>query len=355
MTWFRVRLTEEERRIVNEERGSHPNLRVREKMLVLWLLHCGSTREKAAEIAGVGRATVQRYVAAFRNGGLDGLRQWSPHRPLSEMAAYRDVIRESFEKQPARTVAEACERIFQLTGLRRGPSQVRKFLTDMGLKFQRVRMIPVPPQKNLAEHVQTQTTFHDNELKPQLDAAQAGHGHVFFVDAAHFVFGTFLCCLWSFTRIFIRAASGRQRFNVLGAWNAVTRQLIAVTNTTVVNTETMCELLRKLAELGLIGPITVVLDNARYQRNAIVQELAKELGITLLFLPSYSPNLNLIERLWKFTKRRALYGRYHPTFADFRAAIQKTLDGIPTTYAEELKTLMTLNFQQFEDVSLMAA
>jgi transposase len=207
----------------------------------------------------------------------------------------------------------------------------------------------------LAEHVQTQTTFHDNELKPQLDAAQAGQGHVFFVDAAHFVFGTFLCCLWSFTRIFIRAASGRQRFNVLGAWNAVTRQLIAVTNTTVVNTETMCELLGKLAELGLLGPITVVLDNARYQRNAIVEELAKELGITLLFLPSYSPNLNLIERLWKFTKRRALYGRYHPTFADFRAAIQKTLDGIPTTYAEELKTLMTLNFQQFEDVSLMAA
>ena len=167
---------------------------------------------------------------------------------------------------------------------------------------------------------------------------------MFFVDAAHFVFGTFLCCLWSFTRIFVRAASGRQRFNVLGAWNAVTRELIAVTNTTVVNTETMCELLRKIAALGLTGPITLVLDNARYQRNAVVQALASQLGITLLYLPSYSPNLNLIERLWKFIKRRSLYGRYHPTFAEFQAAIQENLDGLPTTHAEQLESLMTLNF-----------
>ena len=178
---------------------------------------------------------------------------------------------------------------------------------------------------------------------------------MFFVDAAHFVFGTFLCSLWSFVRLFVRAASGRQRFNVLGAWNAVTRQLIAVTNTTVVNTETMCDLLRKIADLGLTGPITLVLDNARYQRNAVVMALAEQLGIRLLFLPSYSPNLNLIERLWKFIKRRSLYGRYHPTFADFRTAIEETLTNIPTQHANDLASLMTLNFQQFENVLLMAA
>jgi len=210
------------------------------------------------------------------------------------------------------------------------------------------------PKKSLTEHVATQREFLQTELQPALDAAAAGNGQVFFVDAAHFVFGTFLCCLWSIARIFVRAASGRQRFNVLGAWNAVTRQLIAVTNTTVVNTDTMCELLRKIAAQNLTGPITVVLDNARYQRNQVVQSLAVNLGIRLLFLPPYSPNLNLIERLWGFAKRQSVYGKYHADFASFRTAIESTLANLSTTHASRLKTLMTLTFQEFDDVSLLA-
>lgn len=201
----------------------------------------------------------------------------------------------------------------------------------------------------------TQREFLNTELQPVLDSAQAGSGHVFFVDAAHFVFGTFLCCLWCFGRIFLRAASGRQRYNVLGAWNAITRQLLAVTNTTVVNTETMCELLRKIAAQNLVGPITLVLDNARYQRNQVVQDLAAQLGIRLLFLPSYSPNLNLIERLWGFMKRQSVYGKYHANFASFRSAIEATLARLSTTHATKLKTLMTLKFQELDDVSLLAA
>lgn len=211
------------------------------------------------------------------------------------------------------------------------------------------------PKKSLDEHVTIQAAFLEEHLTPALEAAQSGQGHLFFVDAAHFVYGTFLCCLWSFTRLFVRAASGRQRFNVLGAWNAITRELISVTNTTVVNTQTMCELLRKLAALKLAGPVTLVLDNARYQRNAVVMALAEELGIRLLFLPSYSPNLNLIERLWRFTKRRSLYGKYHACFADFKAAIEQTLAGIPSQHAEELESLMTLKFQTFENVALLTA
>ena len=214
---------------------------------------------------------------------------------------------------------------------------------------------PGPPKKDLPDHVADPKVFLDTQRKPRLDRAVAGKGHVLFVDAAHFVYGTYLCCLWSILRVFVRAASGRQRFNVLGAWDAVTRTLTTVTNTTVVNTDTMCDLLRAVAARNLPGPVTLVLDNARYQRNDAVKERAKELGIELLFLPSYSPNLNLIERLWRFTKRTAIYGKYHPTFAEFRAAVEDVLARISTKHADKLASLMTLNFQEFEDVSLLAA
>jgi transposase len=203
--------------------------------------------------------------------------------------------------------------------------------------------------------VKAQAAFLEGELKPRLAEAGAGQRRVFFVDAAHCVYGSFLCCLWSFVRLFVRAASGRQRFNVLGAWDAVTRELVSVTNTTVGNALTMCELLGKIAAKGLAGPVTVVLDNARYQKCALVQDLAKQLGITLLYLPSYSPNLNRIERLWRFIKREALYGRWHPTFADFKAAIEGTISELGNKHKDKLASLMTLNFQVFDDVSLLAA
>jgi len=197
--------------------------------------------------------------------------------------------------------------------------------------------------------------FLDTQLKPRLDRAVAGRGHVLFVDAAHFVYGTYLCCLWSILRVFVRAASGRQRFNVLGAWDAVTRTLITVTNTTVVNTDTMCELLRAVAARGYVGPVTLVLDNARYQRNDVVKGRATELGIELLFLPSYSPNLNLIERLWRFVRLEALNSIYHEKFEDFCAAIDGCLDGLSTVHKGEMETLMTHKFQLFADVPLLAA
>ena len=147
MAWLRITLTDAEQAVVDAERDAHPDAHVRRKMLVLRLLHCGVTRDKAAEVAGLGRATVQRYVAAYRDGGLDGLRQWDVVGPVSDMAAHTEAIRESLTSAPVRTVAEACDRIETLTGIRRQPTQVRTFLAGLGFRWRRVRAIPVPPKK----------------------------------------------------------------------------------------------------------------------------------------------------------------------------------------------------------------
>src|SRR5262249_61733437 len=118
MLVFRVALTEDEQRVVNVERDSHPEAHVRRKMLVVWLLHCGLTRTKAAEIAGLSRPTVQRYVAAFRAGGLDGLRRWGVRGPVSDLGAHTPAVREAPTNPPLRTAAEAAEHDRRRTGPR---------------------------------------------------------------------------------------------------------------------------------------------------------------------------------------------------------------------------------------------
>lgn len=225
----------------------------------------------------------------------------------------------------------------------------------LGLKWRGLAAIPLPPKKTVEEQAATQSEFLESQLEPLLEAARAGQGQVFFVDAAHFVMGSFLCCVWCLVRLLIRGGSGRKRSSVLGAWNAVTHELVRITTDATVSAETVGALLREIAALGLPGPISLVLDNARYQHCALVMALAKSLNINMVFLPSYSPNLNLIERLWKFVKRTVLYGRHYGTFAEFCAAIEDCLGKIPTEHHERLRALMTHNFQTFDPASFLAA
>ena len=146
----------------------------------------------------------------------------------------------------------------------------------------------------------------------------------------------------------VRAPSGRQRFNVLGALHALTYQLITVTNDSYINATSVCELLEKIAALGLQTPITVVMDNARYQRCRLVLEKATQLGLELLFLPPYSPNLNLIERLWRFVRKECLYSHYYEHFTLFKQAITDCLAETTGRHHAALSRLLTLEFQTFE-------
>jgi transposase len=200
-----------------------------------------------------------------------------------------------------------------------------------------------------------QAEFLKTRLQPRLDQAQRGQRTVLFVDAAHFVYGPFLGFWWCAVRLFVRAPSGRKRYNVLAALDAITHQVIRVTNHSYINAEAVCQLLHQIAAAGLPRPVTLVLDNARYQHCNLVQSLARSLKIELLFLPSYSPNLNLIERLWKFVKKECLASKQLPTYEAFTAAIDDCLNNLPTKHKAKMDTLLTLNFQTFDDVPVLAA
>jgi transposase len=141
---------------------------------------------------------------------------------------------------------------------------------------------------------------------------------------------------------------------VLGAYNAITGQLTTVANDGYITATTVDEMVHQLAKVYSGRPITIVLDNARYQHCKAVEASAAELGITLMFLPSYSSNLNLIERLWKFVKKKCLYNKYYATFEDFKTEINSCLDNIDKQYKSEVATLMTLNFQDLKNDTLLA-
>lgn len=202
---------------------------------------------------------------------------------------------------------------------------------------------------------QQQAQFQQEQLAPRLKEARAGQRTVFFMDAAHFVLAPFLGYVWSVVRLFIQAPSGRQRFNVLGALNAITHEIITITNQTYITSVQVCELLTQLAIRGLGVPMTVVLDHAKYQRCQLVQEHAARLGIERLFLPPYSPNLTLIERLWKWVKKQCLYSKYYAEFEAFKQAINHSLATASVKHQDELHSLLTLNFQSFDKSQIVTA
>lgn len=348
--------SEADLQVLRTERYQHPEPRVLRHLEILWLKSLGYAHEEIALIAACSRSTVQRTVSVYVQHGLTTLLQTTTRPPLSALDDHRESLAAHFEKEPPRSVKQARQVIAERTGVVRGLTQVRHFLHRLGLKPRRVAALPLPPSATLDEHVQTQATFLEQQLEPRLAEARQGQRQVLFVDAAHFVYASFLGMLWCVTRRFVRAASGRQRFNVLAALDAVTHRLLTVSNCSYINALTVCDLLRLVAQAATPGiPVTLVLDNARYQKCALVQNLAAQLGIELLYLPSYSPNLNLIERVWKFVKAECLRTKCYDHYTNFQAALEQCLVELPTKHQAAMNTLLSHKFQTFEDVSFLAA
>lgn len=129
----RLTFTEEEKDALRRERFEHPHPRVQLRMEVLWLISLGETYSNTARLAGVSDPTVDRYVAVYRKHGIEGLKQFDWKPPTSELAAHQTSIEAMFRDNPPHTTAEACQRIEEATGIKRGLTQTRKFLKTVSV------------------------------------------------------------------------------------------------------------------------------------------------------------------------------------------------------------------------------
>jgi transposase len=326
------------------ERYAYPDPMVQKRIFAVYLkATLGWNNSVIGHIVGMHYNAVGKWIKAYKTHGFEALLSNNYGSKKSELENHADSILKSFQLQPPMTAAEAAERIRETTGINRSAQQVRAFMKRHELKFIKCGHIPAKADNG------QQHQWVEKELKPVIEAAQKEQVHLFFCDAAHFVLQPYLCSLWCAFRVFIKASAGRNRINVLGAVNAITKEVITITNNTYITSGTLIDFLKLLKEKFADKPIAIVLDNARYQHCFVVTTFAKSLGIHLLFLPPYSPNLNIIERLWKFTKKEILYAKYYDKPRLFHEAIQNLFKGINQNCTLKLSSLLTLKFQFFDD------
>ena len=317
--------------------------KVKRKLLALRMHHEGAKAGFIAKVLNVHQNSITNYLKEYRDGGLTATVEDRHYRPLSALAPYEECLKCQFSIRPVTDAKDAVLRIESFCQIKISESQARRFMKRIGMKLRKTGSIPGKADPQL------QFEFYTNELLPKLEEASKGKRKVFFVDAAHFVLGAFIGMLWCFSRVFVKTSAGRERYNVLGAIDSHNHELISVRTTDNINSFKVVELMNLIKEKHPNTPVSLVMDNARYQRAKIVQEHAEKIGIELVFLPSYSPNLNLIERLWKLTKKRCLTNRYYSDFKRFSSAIDQCLDDLQTILKDELKSLLTLNFQFFQN------
>ena len=183
-----------------------------------------------------------------------------------------------------------------------------------------------------------------------MEKAEEGTLALLFMDASHFVLGCdYLGSIYCRARRFVKSFSGRMRYNVLGAIDFATKEVVTVANDAYITATEVCEMLRMLSAKYADKPVHLVLDNARYQKCRIVQDLAKELGINLVYIPPYSPNLNLIERLWKFVKGE-LRSKYYDDFTAFQKKIDSIIESTAKDNLPKIKSLIGEKVQLFDSM-----
>lgn len=287
----------------------------------------------------VSRNTVSKTIDGYLKYGVDYIfsHKWTGRKscldPLSK------EIDELFKVNPPQTMDEATRRINEQFDLNLKTKTISKWMKSHGYKPYKPKSVP-----GKSDPVQ-QKLYRDYVLENLIQGALEDKYLLYFADGVHLIYGYMGQKCWAKERPKLRSSYGRKRFNCLGFLDAKTFQVTTITNDTYLNSQSLIDGMVKLRYEHPGKQIIIVLDNAGYQHNEWVKKCAEYVGVKLSFLPPYSPNLNLIERLWKFLKKKVVTNKYYDSFSDFCYSVENFLDNVHVEHYDELKSLLTFNFE----------
>ena len=307
---------------------------------VLLMLDHGRSAAGIAQDLGVDESSVYRYAQAYQNQGLAAMLAaertgYAGKLSCAQVAELRAEI--------GRTLYTDCRQlvdwVFTAFGVRYTVSGLTDLLHRAGFSYKKTTAVPCQADAGL------QAAFLADTLGPLLKAAQAGTAAVYFADAAHPTHNTRSTYVWTETgkERPLLTVSGRERVNLNAALNAVVPTQVHVDETDCVNAQSARRLYEKLLLAHPEGPVYVICDNARYYKNNELGAWLAGQRLVQVFLPPYSPNLNLIERFWKFLRQKIIDPCFYRTKGAFKTAVLAFFNRLEE-FGHELASLLTLRF-----------
>jgi transposase len=338
-------LNPEQRRQIERRRKESLDRRVYQRLTAVLTIAEGKSREEVAHLLGIGLSQLGEWLRVYRNKGLDALCILHYKGDPGKLTAGQvDQLKEKVSSGCFRSSDQIRQWLQDTFSVSYTSSGVKDLLRRIGVSYHKVSgfLWKADPDK--------QRAFVKRVARHKREAESPGAPRTrrYYVDACHPVWGldlVFCCWLLVGQRLLVGMGSGRKRLNILGAYCPDDHEYIDYRLTRDnINGEQFVNFLRLLLSLHPeVERFILYVDGARYYNSPVVKAWLKRHPQFLLSgIPAYSPNVNLIERLWKFMRAKALC-RWHKTFDDMQTAVSEVMDHLED-YRGELQTLMTEKF-----------
>lgn len=340
----RINLTVEQEQSLRAAHKSLKDKRQAYRINVIILWDQSFTYEEISNVLMLSEETIRNYVNRYEEGGI--ARLLSDEHKGSEPKLDDNQLRildEHLQEHTYLTVVPILLFVKNEFKVTYTASGITDLLHRMGFTHKKSKTVPAKANQELQEQF-LECLENTRKIKGKNDP-------ILYMDGVHPQHNTVLAYGWikKGEDNVVKSNTGRQRININGALDSETKEVI-VREDKSINAQSTIKLLETVeAAYPLAVIIYVICDNAMYYRSKLVKEFLKGSKVRLVFLPPYSPNLNLIERLWKFMKEKVLHNQYYEKYDEFRDAVGRFFGNIDE-FSDELETLLTNEFNLLDAV-----